>query len=63
MGNEGKGTLFKRKDDKFLLYLPVRVTDDSMFPFKCTSSMGVTIKFKPGGDKLIIEKSDEPENR
>ncbi|MGB9913932.1 MAG: hypothetical protein ACPLIG_02635 [Candidatus Bathyarchaeales archaeon] len=59
MGNEGKGTLFRRKDSKYLLYLPVRVTDDSMFPFKCESSIPVRVSFKPGNDKLIIEKWQE----
>lgn len=56
MGNEGKGTLFRRKDSKYLLYLPVRVADDSMFPFKCERSIALRVSFKPGDDKLIIEK-------
>ncbi|MGO8807257.1 MAG: hypothetical protein ACLQO7_11775 [Candidatus Bathyarchaeia archaeon] len=43
MGNEGKGTIFRREDDRYLLYLPVRVVDDSMFPLKCTSSMPVKV--------------------
>jgi hypothetical protein len=62
MGNEGKGTIFRRKDSKYLLYLPVRVADDSMFPFKCDNSMRVRVSFKPGGDKLIIEKWKETES-
>lgn len=62
MGNEGKGTIFRRKDSKYLLYLPVSVADDSMFPFKCESSMPVRISFKVGDDKLIIEKWKETEN-
>jgi hypothetical protein len=61
MGNEGKGTIFKRKDDRYLLYLPVRVVDDSMFPLKCNDSMPVKIRFKPNDDKVIIEKWDEEE--
>jgi hypothetical protein len=62
MGNEGRGTIFRRKDSKYLLYLPVRVSDDSMFPFKCDSSMHVQVSFKPGDDKLIIEKWKETES-
>ncbi len=56
MCNEGKGTIFRRKDDRYLLYLPVRVVDDSMFPLKCESSMPVKIKFNPNDNKLIVEK-------
>jgi hypothetical protein len=56
MGNEGKGTIFRRKDDRYLLYLPVRLVDDSMFPLKCEGSMPVKVKFKPNDDKLIVEK-------
>jgi len=56
MGNEGRGTIFRIKGSKYLLYLPVRVADDSMFPFKRDSSMRVRVSFKPGSDKLIIEK-------
>lgn len=59
MGNEGKGTLFKLKGPKYLLYLPVRVADDSMFPFKCEGSMPVRVSFNPGEDKIIIEKWKE----
>jgi hypothetical protein len=56
MGNEGKGTIFRRKDDRYLLYLPVRVVDDSMFPLKCEGSMPVKIHFNAKEGKLIVEK-------
>jgi len=56
MGNEGRGTMFKIKDSKYMLYLPVRLVEDSMFPFKCDKSMYVRVSFKPGSDKLVIEK-------
>ena len=59
MGNEGKGTIFRRKDDRYLLYLPVRVVDDSMFPLKCSSSMPVKVSFNPSDGKLIVEKWKE----
>jgi hypothetical protein len=62
MGNEGKGTIFRRKDAKYLLYLPVRVADDSMFPFKCDHSMSVRVSFKPGSDKITVEKWEENES-
>jgi hypothetical protein len=59
MGNEGKGTIFRRKDDRYLLYLPVRVVDDSMFPLKCTGSMPVKVRFSAKDGKLIVEKWTE----
>jgi len=59
MCNEGKGTIFKRKDDRYLLYLPVRVVDDSMFPLKCEGSMPVKLSFSPNDNKLIVEKWEE----
>jgi hypothetical protein len=59
MGNEGRGTLFRINGSKYLLYLPVRVTHDSMFPFKCDKSMRVKVSFELGSDKLIIEKRKE----
>jgi hypothetical protein len=59
MGNNGKGTIFRRKDDRYLLYLPVRVVDDSMFPLKCDGSMPVKVSFNPAEGKLIVEKWTE----
>jgi ribosomal protein L24E len=34
MVSEGTGTLFKRKDGKYLIYIPKDVAEDSQFPFK-----------------------------
>jgi hypothetical protein len=62
MANEGKGSLFKIKGSKYLLYLPVCVTYDSMFPFKCNKSMHVKVSFTHSGDMLVIEKWSEPES-
>ncbi len=56
MGNEAKGTIFRRKDDRYLLYLPVRLVDDSMFPLKCTGSIPVKICFNAKDGKLTVEK-------
>ena len=62
MVNEGKGRLFKRKDGKYLIYLPVDLAEDSMFPFKTHSSFPVKISFTIGDNKLKIEKwNDEIE--
>ena len=34
MVSEGRGRLFRRKDGKYLIYLPLDFAEDSMFPFK-----------------------------
>jgi len=56
MVNEGRGRLFKRKDQKYLIYVPKDLAEDSMFPLKTDSSMRVKISFKLGDDKITIEK-------
>ncbi|RLG93445.1 hypothetical protein DRO34_00155 [Candidatus Bathyarchaeota archaeon] len=61
MVNEGKGRLFRRKDGKYLIYLPKDLAEDSMFPFKGYESLKVRIKFELGDDKLVIEKWDKGE--
>jgi len=70
MVNEGKGRLFRRKDGKYLIYLPLDLAQDSMFPFKeykktkrGTDSIAVKVSFKLGDDKLIIEKWQEPKQQ
>ena len=66
MVSEGKGRLFRRKDGKYLLYIPVDLAEDSMFPFKDyaktkrgADSIPVKVAFKHGENKLLIEKWNE----
>ena len=59
MVNEGRGRLFRRKDGKYLIYVPVDLADDSMFPFKTEASIKVKVHFKIGDNKVIIEKWKE----
>jgi hypothetical protein len=54
--NEAKGRLFKRKDDKYLIYVPVDLAEDSMFPFQTSTAVSVKISFSVGDNKLRIEK-------
>jgi hypothetical protein len=70
MVSEGRGRLFKRSDDKYLIYLPVGLAEDSMFPFKNwqedqrtgeKNSIRVKVSFKRGIQRLIIEEWKEPE--
>ena len=62
MVSEAKGTLFRRKDDKYLLYIPKALAEDSMFPIKATPAnpkVRVKISFKAGDNKLTIKKWKE----
>jgi len=70
MVSEGRGRLFRRKDGKYLLYIPVDLAEDSMFPFKDyaktkrgADSIPVKVSFKQGDNKLLIEKWKEPEKQ
>ena len=59
MVQEGRGRLYRRKDGKYLIYVPKNLAEDSMFPFKGATSIQVKISFKIGGDKVLIEKWTE----
>lgn len=62
MVNEGRGRLFRRKDGKYLIYLPKDLAEDSMFPFKGSDSIFVRVSFKIGDkNKLLIDKWTGPE--
>ena len=62
MVNEGRGRLFRRKDGKYLIYLPKDLAEDSMFPFKESDSIFVKISFKIGEtSKILVEKWDGPQ--
>ena len=60
MVNDGRGRLFRRKDGKFLIYLPKDFAEDNMFPFRGSDSIFVKVSFKLGDNKLLIEKWKEP---
>jgi len=70
MVNEGRGRLFKRKDGKFLIYVPKDLAEDSVFPFKNytrtkrgADSIPVKVSFKHGENTIIIEKWHEPKQQ
>jgi len=56
--SEGRGNMFKR-NGKYFIYLPVRLAEDSMFPFlsKGEKSMHLKVSFKK--NKLIVEEWNE----
>jgi len=61
MVSEGRGRLFRRKDGKYLIYLPKDLAEDSMFPFKGSDSIFVRVSFKIGDkNKLLIDKWTGP---
>jgi len=53
--NVGKANVFRRKDGKYLIYLPLDLATDSQFPFKTETSVRVKVSFKIGEEKLVIE--------
>ena len=59
MVSEGKARLFKNTQGRYLIYLPIDLAQDSMFPFKVTDSMHVRICFKEGEKKLTITEWKE----
>ena len=59
MVSEAKGRLFRRKDGKYLLYVPKDLAEDSMFPFKANPAVRIKISFKLGDKKLIVEEWKE----
>ncbi len=59
MVKEGRGRLFRRADGKYLIYVPLALAEDSMFPFKTDSSIKLKISFKIGDNKVIIESWKE----
>ncbi len=59
MVNVGKGRVFRRKDGKYLIYLPLDLATDSMFPFRTETSVKVKVSFKIGEKKLVIEPLEE----
>jgi hypothetical protein len=62
MVNEGKARLFKNSQGRYMIYLPVDLAQDSMFPFKVNSSINVRVAFKHGDNKLTITEWQIEEN-
>jgi hypothetical protein len=61
MVSEGRGRLFRRKDGKYLIYLPKDLAEDSIFPFRVQTSMFVKVSFQVGEtNNLLVEKWKEP---
>lgn len=58
MVSQARGSIFRRTDGKYFIYLPTRLVEDTAFPLKIRDkATKVMIKFKSGDKKLIIERS------
>ncbi|MCW4033326.1 MAG: hypothetical protein NWF08_08075 [Candidatus Bathyarchaeota archaeon] len=56
MVSEGLGSIFKRKDGKHFVYLPLPVAEDTSFPISFTKSRKVKVSFKRGENRIVIEE-------
>jgi len=57
MVSEGVGSIFRRTDGKYFVYLPTALVEDTAFPFPTKKSVKVKIRFLPTNKKLIIEEA------
>jgi len=56
MVNQARGSIFKRTDGKYFIYVPTRLVEDTAFPLKIGKhATKIWIRFKPGDKKLTIE--------
>mgnify|MGYP001073910570 CR=1 FL=1 len=51
---EATGSIFKRTDGKYFIYLPKNLVEDSAFPLKVESSMPVRIILDLKRQRLLI---------
>jgi len=57
MVNQARGSIFRRTDGKYFIYVPTRLVEDTAFPLKIGKhATKIWIRFKPGDKKLIIER-------
>ncbi|MFC1507521.1 hypothetical protein ACFLQ6_10715 [Thermoproteota archaeon] len=57
MVNQARGSIFRRTDGKYFIYVPTRLAEDTAFPLTIgESATKINISFKPGDKKLTIEK-------
>jgi hypothetical protein len=55
--SQAKGSIFRRTDGKYFIYLPKALVEDTGFPFPIHEMpKKIMIRFKRGDKKLIIEK-------
>ena len=55
--SQAKGSIFKRTDGKYFIYVPTRLAEDTSFPLKIGKpATKIQISFKPGDKKVTVER-------
>jgi len=54
--SQGLGSIFKRKDGKYFIYLPLALAEDTSFPLPFTRSRKVKVSFKHGEKRIVVEE-------
>ena len=58
MVSQARGSIFRRTDGKYFIYVPIRLVEDTAFPLKIgKTATKIQISFKLGDKKLTIEKA------
>ena len=57
MVDKGVGSISRRKDGKYFLYLPKDLVEDTGFPYHIGSSVKVKVSFIK--EKIIVEKLED----
>ncbi len=59
MVNQARGSIFKRTDGKYFIYLPTKLVENTSFPLTIgETATKIRIRLKFGDKKLIIEKEE-----
>jgi len=54
--SQAKGSIFRRTDGKYFIYVPTKLAEDTAFPLTIgESATKINISFKTGDKKLTIE--------
>jgi hypothetical protein len=56
---EARGSIFRRTDGKYFLYLPKHLVEDTAFPFKLESSTPVTVIIDSKEQRLLVMSETE----
>ncbi len=58
MVSRGRGSIFRRTDGKYFIYLPTKLVEDTGFPLTIgETATKIQIRFKSGEKKLVIENN------
>jgi hypothetical protein len=60
---EGIGNLFRRKDGKYLVYIPKDIAEDSQFPFKLRARPRPDGRGWQYSEKVFVKVELKPEER